>query len=212
MRPGVDIVALAAAMLAALVAPATATPVLDQSYTASTGSPTGITDGSGFQRAMTFTVGIGGDLTSVEVAVTGGTLSLDILSTSGGVPTETVLATGTFESVSGGFSVFSTSLSVTAGEVLALEPICGDTSCSNDLWAASVPNTYAGGQSFLVSPAAGINSFESEFAATGTSRGEDFQTFVNPSTTSVPEPLTVSLFGAGLVGIAALGTRRKHKR
>lgn len=206
-KPGFLIVA---GFILAGGATAHATPLLDQSYTASTGAESGITDGTGFQRAMTVTVGITGDLTSVEVGVTGGTLDLDILSTSGGVPTETVLGTGTFDSAAGGFSTFTTALSVTAGEVLALEPICTSGPCG--FWATNIPNTYAGGQSFLVSPAAGINSFTSDLDATGSSRGEDFQTFVDPSATSVPEPLTLSLFGVGLAGLAVARRRRRVAR
>ncbi len=47
----------------------------------------------------------------------------NILATSAGTPTTTVLATGTLKSVTGGFADFAVSLPVSLGKVLAIEPI-----------------------------------------------------------------------------------------
>jgi hypothetical protein len=186
--------------------PAFAVPVLDQSYTPAVNSFGGLTDGSGFQRAMTFTVGITGTLSSVRIEVSAGSLplGLNILSTAGGVPTEIVLATGIFQNSSGEFSRFSAALPVTSGEVLALEPL--DLTPAGLEWLGLTPNTYAGGQDYFLNPFDGVLTFTPDDA------GRAFQTFVDNGAARVPEPLALSLFGAGLAAGGAMRQRRTARQ
>jgi len=185
--------------------PARAATLLDQSYLVSNLQST-FTSPGGFRVAETFTVGIAGTLSEIDVflAFQGGLLTgMNILSTSGGVPTSTVLGTGTFQSIdASGKAVFTASLSVTVGEVLAIEPTANISFAG---WSGHFPSTYAGGQQFV--------DAGSGFAATdfiGNSVASDFQTFVTtPSDT--PLPTALPLFATGLGGLSWLGWRRKKK-
>lgn len=190
--------AITAIML--MTAAAQATPILDQNYVSPDDGTGSISVASGFRRAMTFSVGLSGTLTEVDVQVPNGSMTLNILSTSGGVPTDTVVGTGSLLWQTGGWTAFTTSLAVTAGQVLALEPVCSNTLCST--WTFSQPNTYAGGEDFFVNPSYAIYNF----TATGT--GDHFRTYVDTAS-SVPEPATLALFGAGLAGMVARRRRRK---
>lgn len=197
------------AAIALLATAAGATPVLDQSYTApitGAGALSNNFPDPGFRRAMTFTVGITGTLREVDIEVGFGTVNLNLLSTVGGIPTTTVAGTGTFTSASGGWMSFSTSLAVTAGEVLAIEGVCPASNC--DFWQSTTPNTYVGGEDFFINPDFGVFTFTAdEDAEPVAPTGEHFKTFVDPA--SVPEPLTLALFGAGLAGI---GRRKSRAR
>jgi hypothetical protein len=176
-----------------------ATTLLDQQYLAHNGDFAGFTNGSGFRRAETFTVGIAGTLTEVDVYPDLPTpfTGFNILSTSGGAPTTTVVATGSLSSHSGGVATFSVSLPVSIGEVLAIEPIDG-----SGTWLANIPGTYPGGSDYFVNPADGVNTF------TPSGIADDFQTFV---TFATPEPSSLSLLGAALLGLAS-AWRRVYNR
>ena len=198
-----------ASAICVLVGNAQAATVLDQQFIPVTiTSLAGFTDGSGFRRAQTFTVGITGTLTEVDIFEALGNTQqgffgpfsgMNILSTSGGVPTFTVLGTGAFVSQSGGVATFSTSLPVTIGEVLAIEPILASTQEFN-LWEAQQPSGYAGGTSFLK------RVTDPQFLAEIQDNG--FQTFVDVST---PLPGALPLFATGLGALGLLGWRRKRK-
>jgi hypothetical protein len=187
---------------------ALAAPTLDQSFTA-TGNEgaTSSTANPGFRRAQTFTVGIAGTLISVGVGISdSNNYKIELLSTSGGVPTDTILDTGVFNSYSGGYSFFDTSFAVSVGDVLAIEPIClSGPSCDGPNWEGlGTSNGYDGGTAFFINTKLGDNSFTEE------GLDEDFKTFVDvPTSTGVPEPMTWSLLGSGLVGAAAMRRRKK---
>ena len=189
-----------------IISGARAATLLDQSYLLTNNLRSAFSSPGGFRTAETFTVGIAGTLSEVDVFVgfQGGQLTaMNILSTSGGVPTTTVLGTGTFQSIdASGRAVFAASLSVTVGEVLAIEPIANIAFVG---WNGNFPGTYVGGQLFL--------DAGSGFAATnfiGNSVASDFQTFVTtPSDTPVPAALP--LFASGLGALGLLSWRRKKK-
>jgi hypothetical protein len=104
--------------------------VLDQSFVLPVTNNNSVgfsaVDPSVFRRAQTFTVGLAGTLSEVDVLISGvpSFSGLNILSTTAGVPTTTVLGTGYFVGrPNDGIAVFSTSLPVTVGEVLRSNPL-----------------------------------------------------------------------------------------
>jgi hypothetical protein len=162
--------------------------VVDQAYTLTNGVGR-FTIGTGLNHVETFTVGVAGTLVSVRV-FTDRTLDpfsftgLNIFSTdAAGVPTTTVVGTGTFSIISiiGSEAFFNTSLPVTVGEVLAIEPL----GANFNGWLNHTPGTYAGGGDFT--------GFNGTFTATGSA--DDFLTVV--TTPAVPGPIA----GAGLPGL-----------
>jgi hypothetical protein len=191
-----ELLSLAIGALIWIAPYAHATPVLDQQYLSHNGTFAGFSNGSGFRRAETFTVGVAGTLNEVAIYPDSPTpfLGFNLLSTSGGVPTTTVVATGSLSSQSGGVAAFSVSLPVSIGEVLAVEPLDG-----SGLWVADSPGTYPGGGDYFLNPAVEVNTFTPDNIA------EDFRTFV----TAVPEPSTLALFGFGLLGFAGMHVLRR---
>jgi hypothetical protein len=183
-------------VVAGMTSNARAAAVLDQQYLVTDGARTGFTNDSGFRRAETFTVGVAGTLSEIDIFLSATTTftGFNILSTSAGVPTTTVLTTGTLSSSSSTEADFTTSLPVTVGEVLAIEPV---TSGEQDEWRAISSNTYAGGGDFFINPHAGVNDF------TSSGSGDNFQTFVTTAA-AVPEPASLLLLGSAMAGMAAL--------
>ena len=173
--------------------------VLDQQYLAYDGVFAGFSNGAGFRRAETFTVGVAGTLTDVDVIVSGvGSFTgINILSTVGGVPTTTIAAAGTFSSQAGDVAAFSVSLPVSIGEVLAIEPL---QPIGGADWLANDPDTYAGGGDYFVNPIDGVNTF------TASGLADDFRTFV----TVASEPDGLAVFGIGLLGLG-FGIRHRAR-
>jgi hypothetical protein len=195
----------------ALSAPLYAAPVLDQQHIVAPASAyqSFSTTYDPLRVAQTLTVGVTGTLTQVDIEYYGNSNLIglfNILSTSGGVPSSTVIGTGSLSGntlpVGGnqGWVSFKISLAVTAGDVIAIEPAITNIGAG---WALD-PGGYAGGSGYIShtyigSPA----SFAIESADLG------FRTFVEAAATPAPEPATWALLvgGFGIVG----GTMRRRR-
>jgi hypothetical protein len=182
---------------------AQATTVLDQEYLVSNDALALFSQATrpGFRRAETFTVGVTGTLNEIVVVNRNpGVLftGLNILSTSDGVPTTMIVATGEFlfefgrEDMFVAMEAFSVSLPVSVGDVLAIEPIVAGNGFSG-FWRANQPGTYIGGGDYFVNSDLGINVF------TPSGNADNFLTFVEVPETHIPEPPSLWLFGAALL-------------
>jgi len=196
-----------------------AIPVLDQifdpgtppSWQAGIGSP-----GSPFEldTAQTFTVGLSGTLTQVDVLVkietfygSSATLDWDIRPTSGGAPLESAGSALISGTINTGLPLTSyqfvtldllpAGISVTTGDQLA---IVLSTSFGSMGWGGSSGDYYADGAAFQRPDFVTWNTFQEQ-------EGFDlgFKTFVD--STPIPEPTTMLLLGSGLIGL--FGFRRR---
>jgi len=203
-------VVMAGVVAGFILAPAAgwAGPMQDQIYTPKTalvdgGFSSGAANSS--RTAETFTVGITGTLDEVEVYNNKSSVTfsgVNILSTSGGIPTTTILGTGSFVSNTGSkgtyLASFTVSLSVTAGEVLAIEPFGPSVF---DQWVGDTGTAPNDDEAYNLNPMVGITSFKAENNVFG------YVTFVD-SGAAVAEPASVGLLGLGFIGLAGLHRRR----
>jgi hypothetical protein len=183
-----------------------ATVILDQSSPGgSAGFATSFDSDTTFRRAQTFTVGVTGTLVEVDVASFSSSAVgfLNLLSTSGGVPS-TVLQTTSIQSLvsDNGFLDFSVSLGVTAGEVLAFEYVDHSSGAELD---GTLPGQYSGGQDYFLNTSANVNSFTSSGA------DEGFRTFVDDGVSAVPEPSTWAMMILGFAGVGFMAYRRHNQ-
>lgn len=181
-----------------------ATVMLDQEYlepTADVSAGASQADGS-FRRAMTFTVGLAGTLDHVAMRGMAGSL-MRILSTAGGVPTSTVLAsTGAATvDVDGwiNWDLSAAGLAVTPGDVLAMDMLIGVT---GNQWLGSSSAGYAGGGDYFLNVSFGFPNFTSNPTFDAFIR-----TFVDVPG-QAPEPASLALLGLGLAALA-FGRRRR---
>ena len=203
---GSRIFVLASAALAALVltaaAPASA-GTLDQEQTSYNISDSSLSAGS----AQTFTAGISGGLDQADLMLkrmgTPPDVTVEIRTTSGGVPTATVLATGTIGAAALGTTpafvpvTFATPAPVTAGTQYALVAYA----TSGARWAYRQDDFYPGGQVFITSdnpPGANWTGLAfNDFA---------FRTYVSPATQPAPPPPSAK------TGLQAAALKKCKKR
>lgn len=187
------------------------TIVTDQSFVPSSSIGSYGIDGS-HSRAQTFTVGVGGILSSIDVDVVGINSSESVLwdlrPTSGGVPAASntnTLASGNIMSSAlpqGSFSFYSIDVSsfniaATPGDVyaIAFRGTSGNTVLS---WRVSTAGGYAGGSFFDGSPSGGNINWSS---LSPTDAGFDTKVLL------IPEPAYVGLCG-GIAALALAWSRR----
>jgi hypothetical protein len=144
--------------------------------------------------AETFTAGITGvvdqaDLNLLKVGTPPATVTVEIRTTSGGIPTATVLASGTIATsaigATGAFLpvTFATPAPVTAGTQYALVAYSGGMAGNAVGWSSQLGgSTYAGGQEFIsndpLPPGASWSGFPTvDFA---------FKTYVGPAPPTPP--------------------------
>lgn len=162
-----------------LAVPAQAALVLDQEHIAS-GDSIVINSSTvtGFRRAQTVTAGTTGTLGQVHIqmfptsfngfdysaAFVANVTGLNILDTLGGIPqtaASAILGTGTYVGLDGDWAIFNTSLSITEGQIFAIEPV---TTIQVSAWRKG--GGYAGGNDyfqsgpgFITTLAGGSNGF-----------------------------------------------------
>jgi hypothetical protein len=219
---------LVSAALAALVLGAAASAsagTLDQQQT-SFNSSLSLTSAPAHSGAQTFTAGIGGgldqaDLNLLTVGTPPSTVTVEIRTTSAGIPTATVLATGTIPTsaigTTGAFVpvTFATPAAVTAGTQYALVAYSPGSSGNAVAWSYDIAgNLYSGGKRFLnadlVPPGA-------DWSESGTS-DHAFKTYVVPTPPPPPggggsTPAPAPLAGPTGERTAALAKcQRKYKK
>ena len=193
--------------------PAYPAPILDQSFITGVGSVSGNAPFS-----QTFTVGIAGTLSSVEVSIFGvQDMTVDIRpTTSLGVPSVsddpadqlgrvTVPTRPSFPFlVSVDLSPFE--IAVRQGDVLAI--VLQSDGVQN--WRSAVDGdaTYAGGEGFLKSGTEWKPAGQTFIGSPFSSLDFDFQTFVAP----IPEPTTLLLFGTTAAGLGLARWRQRRRK
>ncbi len=208
------------AAVATFAPAAMAVPMPDQSYDPAIDATAFIGQGNILDWSQTFTVGLTGTLTSVDVRIFKDSSSVtdallfDIRTTSGGAPTEADMGANILASVSIAASSVSTTsslfnvdltgfgLSVTTGDVLAIALRSDDPVSGAYRWQGTLASGYSDGSAFLRVGGTWGNS--------GNTRGDlNFRTFVEP--TGVPEPSVLFLLGSGLAGLAGSRWRQVYK-
>jgi hypothetical protein len=216
-----------------IIGMAKATPVVDQSFippgTAAFTVPISNQFASFIDGAQTFTVGLDGTLASVELFIGFDTTQngaiVDVRPTVGGVPVENdALALASVflpssaipqfpEFASIDFSAFNVALHT--GDVLALV-IRGAIRGVDDgefSWQGDEGDPYLAGAGFartnaqLWTPSCGFG--DCSISANRADLG--FKILVEPQPAAVPEPTTLSVLGAGIIGLLALRSGRKRE-
>lgn len=194
---------------------------LDQSFVPPIPSVISGVSGDFGESAQTFTVGISGVLSRVNVLLANekpnlqfGNLYFDIRPTVNGFPVEEDMAAFAFGSMSisllpprplpllFSFDVSSFGVHVTSGDVLAI--VLRSDSGTDVGWYGVLGDAYPLGDLYGRGPV-GSRDLTGGWSRSHADLG--FQTFVEP----VPEPTTIILLGTGLAGTVAAVRKRKKK-
>lgn len=207
----VGLIALAVLFVSSPVA---ATPIQDQFF--DPGPSPSLATGR-LDKAQTFTVGITGTLTRVDVDISRGStadLLFDIRPTVAGVPVESdgitlaavTVPASNIPTTRGFFSVDINSfgVSVTAGEILAIVLRSDLDQVLDYTWYGHTIDGYALGHHFFRHPPGWPRpTWWSDVA--GSDLG--FKTFVEP----VPVPSTLLLLGSGMIGVIGLMKKKSFR-
>jgi hypothetical protein len=181
-----------------------------------------VTGNIGLTLAQTFTVGTNGELTAIAISLDASSpITLNLLRTSHGVPTSTILASAAVPSPgnTGGtwtyFDFSSSHIYVHAGEVLAFQPsttVSGGQVLRDFVAYAGRPDPYSEGELYDIHPETGIINWQpyvNELIGQGVIGGVDatFVTYV----ADVPEPSTWAMMILGFAGIGFMAYSRKSK-
>lgn len=197
---------IAASLVLAIGAtPLLAAPKVDQADQFNSSLGAGFFSYPGVKIMQTFTVGTSGVMTRIDIPLFREDFTLDqfaginIYAIAAGLPTS-IVAKGTVHAVSLDNAYFDLGMAVTAGQMLALEPIFIS---GNSLWKADVANHYSRGMTVV------------DIAGkwyTAPDQDRNFVTYVDPDAVPapVPEASTWSLLvgGFGMIGAAV---RRRNK-
>ena len=191
-----------------------AAPILDQSCCSSTETSPGIS--TDLTRAQTFTVGLAGLLSSVELGVSGTTVPVTIeihpqIVAGTTLPLGTPLAKGIIPT--GASEFFSVDISgagllVAPGEILSI--VLLPAADVGGVWTAQSPGLYTRGTALTTTtpnPAVFVLALD---PTSGAERDFSFRTFVDPR--AVPGPDTLTLIGLGLAAAAAWHARQTRSR
>jgi hypothetical protein len=216
------------ALLAAGAGGANASPILDQQMV-----PNPVTSNAEFgsrsfnqQRAQTFTVGIGGLLTEVDVDVerfgssAAGNLVLEIRDTnpgngfpvSNGFRLQTSVAANVVppgpnpNGILTAFDVSPFGLQVNPGDHLAIVLYAQGGSGYDFGWLGAINDPYPPGSAF--ERVVGNHDWFNE-STIAQNYDNGFRTFVDPS--PAPEPSTLVLAGVGALGLLGYGWRRRQR-
>jgi hypothetical protein len=185
----------------AFAVPAQAVPIIDtfgpgNSFSGSSGWAVGPIDGRGnLTIGVGFTLDVPATIDDVAVAAWATGFTLTIMGDAGGLPDDILLATVSDSFSVDGYLEFTPSITLGAGSyfLVMMSPLGVTGSWQTNDQGITVPFVHKGSYSWI-------------------STGPTTTPALRIGATPVPEPATLALMGAGLLGIAVLRRREPARR
>jgi len=188
------------------------------------GFTTGFKDGA-LDLAQTFTVGENGQLSTIAISLIADfPITLNLLKTSHGVPTSTILASSVAvpgNSIWTYFDFSNSHINVHHGEVLAFQPsatVSNGQALRDFIAYDGRPDPYSSGELYTIDPQHGIADWQpyvNLLVGQGPIGGADaaFVTYVTPHgpVSDVPEPSTWAMMILGFAAVGFLAYRRQNR-